>query len=79
MKPTPAIPLAALALPRLAADAPAAPVTPNASPEAVHLLQYLYDISGKKTLVGQHAAPLVGTTQLGRVFKLTRHYPAVFG
>jgi mannan endo-1,4-beta-mannosidase len=62
-----------------AKGAPAIPVTPNASPEAVQLLQFLYDISGKQTLIGQHAAPLVATTQLGRVFKLTKHYPAIFG
>ena len=62
-----------------AVDGPARPVTPDASPEAVQLLQFLYDISGKQTLIGQHAAPLVGTTQLGRVFKATNHYPAIFG
>jgi mannan endo-1,4-beta-mannosidase len=67
------------ASPCLAANASTAPVTPDASPGAVQLLQYLYDISGKQTLVGQHAAPLVGTTQLGRVYKLTGHYPAIFG
>ena len=70
---------ASLAAGCMAADAPAKPVTPGASREAVALLQYLYDISGKQTLVGQHAAPLVGTTQLGRVFKSTGHYPAIFG
>jgi len=63
----------------LSADAPARPVTPNASPEAVQLLQYLYDISGKQTIIGQHAAPLVATTQLGRVYKMMNHYPALFG
>ncbi len=30
------------------------PVTPNASPEAKALLKFLYDISGKHTLIGQH-------------------------
>jgi mannan endo-1,4-beta-mannosidase len=54
-------------------------VTPNASPEAVELLKFLYDISGKQTLIGQHAAPLVGTTQLGTVYKRMGHYPAIFG
>ena len=48
----------------LSVEASPRPVTPNASPEAVQLLQYLYDISGKQTIVGQHAAPLVATTQL---------------
>jgi mannan endo-1,4-beta-mannosidase len=83
MKPAGALSLSLLALAlcatRAAADAPPVPVTPGASQGAAELLQYLHDISGKQTLAGQHAAPLVGTTQLGRVFKLTRHYPAVFG
>jgi len=34
------------------------PVTPNASPEAVALLQYLQDISGKHILSGQHNFPI---------------------
>jgi len=55
------------------------PVTPNASPEAVKLLEYLYSISGKQTLVGQHCAPLVATTQLPIVEKATGHYPALCG
>jgi len=33
------------------------PVTPNASPEARALLQFLYSISGKYTLTGQHNFP----------------------
>jgi hypothetical protein len=78
MKPTGAFSLAvlalALSLQRMAADVAPVPVTPGASREAVELLQYLSAISGKQTRAGQHAAPLVGTTQLGRVFKLTRHY-----
>jgi mannan endo-1,4-beta-mannosidase len=55
------------------------PVTPDPSPEAVDLLQYLYAISGKRTLTGQHCAPLVGSTRLAGMHKLTGHYPAVFG
>ncbi|MDZ7261401.1 MAG: glycoside hydrolase family 26 protein [candidate division KSB1 bacterium] len=55
------------------------PVTPNPSPEAVNLLQYLYGISGKHTLTGQHCNPLVGSTRLAGVHKQTGHYPAVFG
>lgn len=55
------------------------PVTPNASPEARALLQYLYDISGKKTLSGQHNAPLNGSTRLVGMHKQTGHYPAIFG
>jgi mannan endo-1,4-beta-mannosidase len=55
------------------------PVTPNSSPEAVKLLEYLYSISGKQTLVGQHCAPLVATTQLQSNEKWTGHYPALCG
>ena len=57
----------------------AAPVSPNPSPEAVQLLRYLYSISGEHTLAGQHCVPLVGSTRLAGVQKLTKHYPAVFG
>ncbi len=55
------------------------PVVPNPSPEAVELLNYLYSISGKHTLTGQHCIPLVGSTRLAGVEKLTGLYPAVFG
>src|SRR5215471_14757484 len=55
------------------------PVTPNPSPEAVKLLQFLYGISGRSTLTGQHCVPLVGSTRLAAVHKITGKYPAVFG
>jgi mannan endo-1,4-beta-mannosidase len=55
------------------------PVTTDPSPEAVQLLQYLYEISGKRTLTGQHCAPLLGSTRLAGMEKITGHYPAVFG
>ena len=55
------------------------PVTPNSSPEAEKLLDYLYSISGKKTLTGQHCMPLAGSTRLAGVEKLIGSYPAVFG
>jgi mannan endo-1,4-beta-mannosidase len=73
------VPLALAAVAPLAWAGGATPVTPKASPEATQLLQFLYDISGKQTLVGQHAPPLLGTTQLGRVYKMMNHYPALFG
>ena len=57
----------------------ATPITPNPSPEAVSLLNYLYLISGKQTLTGQHCMPLAGSTRLPGVEKLTGYYPAVFG
>lgn len=55
------------------------PVTPDPSPEAVKLLEYIYSISGKQILTGQHCAPLVGSTRLSVVHRMTGHYPALFG
>lgn len=70
----------------LAADAtPSAPpsaikpVTPNASPEAVQLLQYLYSISGNHTLTGQHAVPLLRSARLVEAQRAGGNFPAVFG
>jgi mannan endo-1,4-beta-mannosidase len=62
-----------------AAISPKKPVTPNATPEATKLLEYLYSISGKKTLVGQHAEPLVVSTRFPTVERYTGHYPALCG
>jgi len=55
------------------------PVTPNASPEAVQLLQYLYSISGNHTLTGQHGVPLLRTARLIEAQRAGGHSPAVFG
>jgi mannan endo-1,4-beta-mannosidase len=55
------------------------PVTPNPSPEAVDLLKFIYSISGKQTLTGQHCNPLAGSTRLAGVHKQIGYYPAVFG
>jgi mannan endo-1,4-beta-mannosidase len=55
------------------------PVTPHPSSEAVRLLQFLYALSGKHTLAGQHCVPLVGSTRLAAVQKVTGRYPALFG
>ncbi len=55
------------------------PVTPNLSAEAVSLLRYLYGISGQHTLTGQHCVPLLGSTRLVVMQRITKHYPAVFG
>jgi mannan endo-1,4-beta-mannosidase len=55
------------------------PVTPDPSPESVELLRYLYEISGKRTLSGQHCAPLLGSTRLAGMQKITGRYPALFG
>jgi mannan endo-1,4-beta-mannosidase len=40
----------------------AVPVNPHATPEARALLRYLYSMSGKYTLTGQHNYPNVGST-----------------
>jgi mannan endo-1,4-beta-mannosidase len=55
------------------------PVTPNASPEAVQLLQYLYSISGNHTLTGQHAVPLLRSARLVEAQRAGGHFPAIFG
>jgi mannan endo-1,4-beta-mannosidase len=55
------------------------PATPDASPEAAQLFRFLQDISGKRTLAGQHCAPLLGSTRLAGMHKLIGRYPAVFG
>ena len=41
----------------VAQSLPVKPVSPNASPEAVALLNYIYSISGKYLLTGQHNYP----------------------
>lgn len=73
-----AILLAATSLSLTAADSPG-PVTPDPSPEAVELLEFLYEISGRRILTGQHSPPLLGSTRLSPVHRATGHYPAVFG
>jgi len=55
------------------------PVTSNPSPEATALLRFIADVSGKKTLTGQHCAPLHGSTRLVVVQRQTGDYPALFG
>lgn len=55
------------------------PVTPNASPEAIELLDYLYKISGYGTLTGQHDQPLFGSAYYQLVYERTGKYPAVKG
>ena len=55
------------------------PVTSNASDEAKDLLSFIYEISGKQTISGQHCAPLVGPIRLSVVHRFTKKYPALFG
>ncbi|HEY1463552.1 MAG TPA: glycosyl hydrolase [Terriglobales bacterium] len=55
------------------------PVNPHASPEARALLKYLYSISGKYTLAGQHNYPNHISRWTDRAYDLTGKYPALFG
>ncbi|HXX65519.1 MAG TPA: glycosyl hydrolase [Bacteroidota bacterium] len=56
-----------------------APVDPDATPEAKSLLQYLYDISGKHILSGQHNYVSLPDTFPGRVQTITGKLPMVWG
>ena len=55
------------------------PVTPNASPEAVALLQYLHSISGQHTLTGQHNFPNTHDTSTRQATAAWGKTPVVFG
>jgi mannan endo-1,4-beta-mannosidase len=57
----------------------AAPVTPQASPEAKALLQLLYDISGKYTLTGQHNPPNAKSRNSQFAAKYIGKTPVIFG
>jgi mannan endo-1,4-beta-mannosidase len=70
----------AMGLPAAMADGVAAkPVTPQASPEAVALLQLLYDVSGKYLLTGQHNFPAVGARNSEFASKYIGKTPVIFG
>ena len=56
----------------------ATPVTPDASPEAKALLNYLYAMKGKKTLSGQMWAPW-GIDEIKVAHDITGKYPALRG
>jgi len=55
------------------------PVNPHASPEARALLRYLYSISGRYTLAGQHNYANHIARWTDRAYDLTGRYPALFG
>lgn len=57
----------------------AAPVNPNATPEARALLAFLYRISGKHILLGQHNPPSNIAKRTEQAYQMTGKYPAVFG
>jgi len=55
------------------------PVNPNASPEARALLKYLYSISGKHTLIGQHNFLGVHELSTAAAAKRLGKTPALYG
>jgi len=57
----------------------AGPVTPNATPEAKALLAFIYSISGKHTLTGQHNFPNTKDTYTQQAAQAWGKTPAVFG
>ncbi len=62
------------------AQAPyAAPVNPDATPEARQLLEQIDAISGRYTMTGQHNFPNHVSRWSDRVYDLTGKFPAVFG
>jgi mannan endo-1,4-beta-mannosidase len=70
---TPAAPTAPLPAPS------AAPVNPDATPEARELLKRIDAISGHYTLTGQHNFPNSQSRWSDRIYDLTGKLPAVFG
>jgi mannan endo-1,4-beta-mannosidase len=63
----------------VAAENPVRPMTPGASPEAVELLKFFYQISGKQTLSGQHNFPADKDKHTLAATKAWGKTPAVFG
>lgn len=55
------------------------PVNKNATPATVDLLSYIYSISGKKTMSGEHEYMYKMSQATDSVFLLTGKYPAVWG
>ncbi|GAB3839162.1 glycoside hydrolase family 26 protein [Kribbella italica] len=58
---------------------PRTPVTPGASPAAQELLTYLYEISGRRTLTGQHNTPRELSAYSEQVTEITGRTAAVWG
>ncbi|MGE5457306.1 MAG: glycosyl hydrolase [Methanococcaceae archaeon] len=55
------------------------PVNPDLSPEARGLLEYLYNISGKKILTGTHNQLGHMSSVSDRTYEITGKYPAIWG
>lgn len=68
-----------LALPFTGKGQPFKPVNANASPEAQKLLSYLYQISGKQILSGEHNYSQSMNVFSDSVKAITGKYPAVWG
>ncbi len=64
---------------QLYADTTYAPINPNATTSTKRLFSYLYSISGKYTLAGQHHQPSNMSTRGDSIFTLTGKYPALWG
>ncbi len=61
------------------ADDSIKPVTPDASPEAVALLNYIHSLSGTHTLTGRHNFPNTKDASTQQAAKLWGKTPAIFG
>jgi mannan endo-1,4-beta-mannosidase len=61
------------------AESSVRPVTPEASPEAVELLNFLYRISGQHTLSGQHNFPADKDRHTAAAARAWGKTPAIFG
>jgi mannan endo-1,4-beta-mannosidase len=61
------------------AGSAARPVTPDAAPEAVELLNFIYRISGQHVLSGQHNLPADKDRQTVAAAKAWGKTPAIFG
>ena len=55
------------------------PATPNASAETMKLLEFIYSISGKKTLTAEHEYMYKMSQSTDSISKLTGKYPAIWG
>jgi len=55
------------------------PVVPNASPESKALLNFIYDMYGKKMIAGQMWAPWGNFDEVEKIKEITGKYPALRG
>ena len=55
------------------------PVNPEATPEAQDLLKFLYSLSGRRTMTGQHNTPREMSEYSDQAARITGQYPAVWG